>query len=221
MQSDAAFREEIGERIEALYSLQDMYANLKSAVTSNECTINKTKKTGINGIIVDLRGNGGGYVSFLSSIWGLFFKEKTQFGYIRYKSGYSRLEYTPWVSFNIERAYANDEIKETYSNPVAVLVNGGSVSCSEISCIIARLLPNSTIIGHTTFGGTCALSDRTIFNGGPFSSEHINIYTSTFQFVDTQYNSYETTGIEPDITTALDPTKDYAYIRAVKWVNGN
>lgn len=221
MKSDAAFREEIGERIDALYHLQDMYANLKSAVTSNECTINKTPKNGINGIIVDLRGNGGGYVSFLQSIWGLFFKEKTQFGYIRYKSGYSRLEYTPWVSFNIESAYANDDLKETYKNPVAVLVNGYSVSCSEISCIIARLLPNSKIIGHTTFGGTCALSDRTIFNGGPFSSEHINIYTSTFQFVDTQYNSYETTGIKPDIETALDPTKDYAYIQAVKWVNGN
>ncbi len=225
---DGKFKKAIGDRIKALYRLQDMYATLKSAVTYGRCTFgdkdemtgdDKVTKDNITGVIIDLRGNGGGYVSFLSTIWGVFFQNPTQFGYIRYKAGYSRLEYTPWIGFSITDGYVNKDLKENmYSGRVAVLVNGFSVSCSEISCVIAKLLPNSRIIGHTTFGGTCALSDRTIFNSGPFTSEHLSIYTTTYQFVDMSHESFEIVGIKPDETTSLNPTKDCAYIAAVEWV---
>lgn len=220
--TDPTFREDIAERLDALYHLQDMYTTFKSAVTNGSCAFgDKTKvtKDNITGVIIDLRGNGGGYVSFLSTIWGVFFQNPTQFGYVRYKAGYSRLEYTPWIGFSITKDYVNEDLKENmYSGRVAVLVNGFSVSCSEISCVIAKLLPNSRIIGHTTFGGTCALSDRTIFNSGPFTSEHLSIYTTTYQFVDMSHESFEIVGIKPDETTSLNPTKDCAYIAAVEWV---
>ena len=196
-----------------------MYATLNSVVSKDEWAVNETvTKKDFKGVIVDLRGNGGGAVAFLSSIWGLFFKDETQFGYVRYKAGYSRLEYTPWTSFSLAKDYTNEELEANYAKPVAVIVNGYSVSCSEISCVIAKLLEKSAIVGHTTFGGTCALSDRTVFNSGPFTSEHLNIYTTTYQFVNMEKKSFETTGIEPDIATELDPKKDNAYIAAVDWV---
>ena len=218
--TDSDFRKTAEEGIAGLKGLPMMYESLLSVTASDKCTINGTQKTDIKGVIVDLRGNGGGAVAFLESIWGAFFSSETKFGYVRYKSGYSRLEYTPWTSFSIETDYTNEYMKDRdcYTKPVAVLVNGYSVSCSEISCVIAKLLPASAIIGHTTYGGTCALTDRKLFNGGPFESAHLSVYTTTYQFVDNDMKSWEITGIEPDIETELNSTRDDAYIRAVDWV---
>ena len=222
---DESLKKRIGEGLEAILGLQKMYKALLSVTATNEFKYeakdgtDATKK--VDGIIVDLRGNGGGAVAFLSTIWGSFFSSERQFGYVRYKSGYSRYEYTPWVSFSLGSDYINEDLSSDYAKPVAVLVNGYSVSCSELSCVIAKLLPKAVIIGHTTFGGTCALTDRTIYNSGPFTSENLSIYTTTYQFKDINGNNYETIGITPDIPTGLNPTKDEAYIEAVKWVKDN
>lgn len=216
---DEDLKAKIEKGLGGIIGIQKMYATLNSVVSKDEWAVSETvTKNDFKGVIVDLRGNGGGAVAFLSSIWGLFFKDETQFGYVRYKAGYSRLEYTPWTSFSIAKDYTNEELEANYAKPVAVIANGYSVSCSEISCVIAKLLEKSAIVGHTTFGGTCALSDRTVFNSGPFTSEHLNIYTTTYQFVNMEKKSFETTGIEPDIATELDPKKDNAYIAAVDWV---
>ena len=219
--SDTKLEKTVSEGIEGLKNLPVMYETLLSVTGTNSCTINGVSKSGIEGVIVDLRCNGGGAVVFLEAIWGAFFSSETKFGNVRYKSGYSRLEYTPWTSFSIEKDFVNKALAEkgsNYSNPVAVLVNGYSVSCSEISCVISKLLPDSAIIGQTTFGGTCGLTDRKIYNSGPFVSEHLSVYTTTFQFVDNDMKSWEITGIEPDIRTELSSTKDDAYIKAVEWV---
>ncbi len=216
---DEALKAKIEKGLDGIIGIQKMYNVLNSVVTNDEWKVSETvTKNDFAGVIVDLRGNGGGAVSFLSSIWGNFFKNETQFGYVRYKAGYSRLEYTPWTSFSIDGDYANADLQTNYAKSVAVIVNGYSVSCSEISCVIAKLLEKSAIIGHTSYGGTCALTDRTVFNSGPFTSEHLNIYTTTYQFVDTERTSFEIKGITPDFTTELDPVKDNAYIKAVEWV---
>ncbi len=194
---------------DGIKGIKDMYDALNAAISDEN----------VKGIVVDVRGNGGGTVAFLSAIWGSFFKNPTQFGYVRYKSGYSRYEYTPWAGFSITEDYVNEQLSTAQcEKPVALLVNGYSVSCSEVSCVIAKLLPNSKIIGHTTFGGTCALSDRTVFNGGPFQSEHLYIYTTTYQFKDMNGVSYELKGITPDIETELDPKSDNAYKKAKEWI---
>ena len=216
--TDPVFKSAAEEGIKGLRGLPGMYESLTSVTAEDKCTINGKEKTGIKGVIVDIRGNSGGAVSFLEMIWGSFFSSETKFGYVRYKSGYSRLEYTPWTSFSIEKDYVNEKLSGDYSRPVAVLVNGFSVSCSEVSCIIAKLLPSTKIIGHTTFGGTCALTDRKLFNGGPFESAHLSVYTTTYQFVDNDMVSYETKGITPDIETELDKNRDDAYIKAVEWI---
>ena len=217
---DKDFKAIAEEGIKGLKGLPVMYESLLSVTSTDKCTINGAEKSDIKGVIVDIRGNGGGAVAFLETFWGAFFSSETKFGNVRYKSGYSRLEYTPWTSFSIEKDYLNPylEGKENYSKPVAVLVNGFSVSCSEVSCVIAKLLPNTKIVGHTTFGGTCALTDRKLFNGGPFESAHLSVYTTTYQFVDNDMNSFEIKGITPDIETELDKNSDNAYIKAVEWI---
>ncbi len=208
----------ITQGLEGLYGLQSMYSNLLYVTSENKCQFGDDVVSDIKGVVMDLRSNGGGYVYFLKRIWGAFFPTETQFGYLRFKSGYARNEYTPWVSYGIDGSFVSTELKGVYEKPVAVLVNGLSVSCSEISCIISKLLPNSAVIGQQTYGATCCLSSRKIYNGGPFESDHLSVYTSTYQFVDNNRVSYETVGIKPDIKTELSATTDYAFSEGLKFV---
>lgn len=217
--TDTELRSKLEEGVQGLAGLAKMYEVLHSVVKDDRWEVSSTvTKDDIKGVIVDVRGNGGGSVAFLEAFWGTFFTDKTQYGYVRYKAGYSRLEYTPWTSFSIDRDFANEELKETYKKPVALLVNGYSVSCSEISCVISKLLPASAIVGHTTYGGTCGLTDRKIYNGGSFSAEHLSVYTTTYQFVDNNMESFETKGITPDVESTLLDNTDDAYVKAVEWV---
>ncbi len=219
---DAALKAKLTEGVQSLLGLTKMYDVFHSVVTNDKWVVSDTvTKDNFKGVIVDIRGNGGGAVAFLETFWGTFFASETPFGYVRYKSGYSRLEYTPWSSFSIEDELVNKELEEDYKKPVALIVNGFSVSCSEVSCVISKLLPNSAVVGHTTYGGTCGLTDRKIYNGGPFSSEHLYIYTTTYQFVDNNMESFETKGITPDVESELVDNTDDAYVKAVEWVKKN
>lgn len=216
--TDSEFKKKIQAGVAGIKGISDMYVNLLSATAEEKCKINNIEKDKIVGVAIDLRGNGGGAVAFLDAIWGAFFSSGQQVGYVRYKAGYSRNEYTPWVTMSIDDDFKNEGLKSTYDKPVAVIVNGFSVSCSELSCVISKLLPNSKIVGHQTYGGTCGLTDRTIYNSGPFTSAHLSIYTTTYQFVDNNKKSFETIGFTPDIETELSETVDNAYIEAIKWV---
>ncbi len=216
--SNTKLKEAIEEGVKGIYGLQAMYYNLLYVTSESKCVFTDGTVADIKGVVMDLRGNTGGYVDFLKGIWGAFFPTETQFGYERYKSGYARNEYTPWVSYSIDEAFVSPYLNEVYQKPVAVLVNGRSVSCSEISCIISKLLPNSIVIGQQTYGATCCLRNREIYNGGPFDSDHIEVYTTTYQFVDNNRVSYETVGITPDIKTELSTTTDNAFSEGLKFV---
>ena len=220
--TDTGLKTTLKSGVQGLAGLAKMYEVLHSVVKDGKWEVSTSlTKDDIKGVIVDIRGNGGGAVSFLEAFWGTFFSGETQFGYVRYKSGYSRLEYTPWVSMSIEKDFTNEEISETYSKPVALIVNGISASCSEISCVISKLLPSSAVVGHTTFGATCGLASRKIYNSGTFTSEHLSVYTTTYQFVDNNMESFETKGITPDVESSLLPGRDDAYMKAVEWVKNN
>ncbi|MFC1898099.1 S41 family peptidase [Candidatus Cloacimonadota bacterium] len=87
----------------------------------------------------------------------------------------------------------------TYTNPVAVLINGSTFSAGEITTEILKQLPNVTAIGDTTGGGGGAGSDS-----GDYKSKFrlpsgklISIPTGYFE----RYNGelIEWLGVPPDI----------------------
>ena len=51
----------------------------------------------LKGIIIDLRGNGGGEISDLDLLVGQMVTSEYTFGYTRYKNGVNRLDYSPWA----------------------------------------------------------------------------------------------------------------------------
>ncbi len=214
--------------IEKLKGVYDLYKILNSIGTTDKCKmVNASgveEEFTVKGIIMDVRSNGGGAVYFLEKLMGCFFKEPTVIGKSRYKDGYSRLEFSPWMEFKLE--YSNGT--KDYDKPFAIITNGYSVSCSEISSsIVKNLMAKGAVIGGNTYGGTCALTDRNVYHSGPFTSNSLTIYTTTYETElktkDGKFEDMEGKGIAPDVSVDVDTTyaTDKRFEAAVKWVNEN
>ncbi|MBP5535729.1 MAG: hypothetical protein J6X62_02955 [Bacteroidales bacterium] len=156
-------------------------------------------------LIIDLRGNGGGNAAELSPLFGSLAQEDVLWGYTRIKDGLGRLDYSPWAPFHIR--CPENHLKEP--KPIVVLVDMNSVSCSEISTQVVKLLPNGTVIGERTWGGTCPLLPgqyNLLYSGvfGDIRQYGYYVYTSNFDLVTTEYKSLEGVGVEPDIVVPFD-----------------
>lgn len=90
----------------------------------------------IKGLVIDLRGNGGGYVDQGIKICDQLLPECT-IGYVEDKNGK-------------REAFNSDE--ESLDLPIAVLVNEKSASCSEIVAAAIKDNKAGTIVGMKTYG---------------------------------------------------------------------
>ena len=157
------------------------------------------------GLIIDLRGNGGGNADELSPLFGSLAQEDVLWGYTRVKNGLGRLDYSPWAAFHIK--CPPDHLKTP--KPVVALVDMNSVSCSEISAQTVKLLPHGIVVGERTWGGTCPLLPgqyHLLYSGvfGDLRRCGYYVYTSNFDLVNTDYESLEGIGVQPDIEAPFD-----------------
>lgn len=180
----------------------------------------------VKGVIMDLRSNSGGDNRTLETIFGSFFKNETKFAETRYKTGYPRFEYGPWLDMMIETEYCNGV--RDYDKPFVVITNGNSISCAELSASIAKnLMKKGAVTGGTTYGATCTKAQRTLYHSGSFSSGKLDIVMASFETklktLDGGSRSFENIGIEPSSGLAVDVDDSYLSDRrfeaAVKWVN--
>ena len=193
-----------------------MMNTLAEAVTTNSITLEDGKTTKeIKGVVIDLRCNGGGDADFLARVMGTFFASDKAVGTVYNKMGYSRYDYTPASEFRL--GYYNTELTGDYKGRVAIIVNGMSVSCSEIATITSKLLPSSRTFGSTTFGATCALSSRILYQSGPYMTKNLFVRSTTYRYTAFDGRSYEVCGITPDEEIPLSTT-DVRFDKAVEWV---
>ena len=100
--------------------------------------VTKLKDAGVTGIIMDLRGNGGGSLADVVDIAGLF------------------IDLGPIVqvkSSNYEPQTQSDRYRGTlYDGPLAIMVNQGSASASEIMAAAMQDYKRAFIVGSNTFG---------------------------------------------------------------------
>lgn len=156
------------------------------------------------GLILDLRGNGGGAVSDAQFFVSRFFNKRQTIGYTRNKVGPNRLSYAPWAPYDIS-PYDN----KAPSFPIVVLVDKYSVSMSEITAMALSTLPNVTIVGDTTWGGTGALHNLTFSrNGGKYfiGNEILGVYfyCPLMKYRGPDGKSYEGKGFTPNIVVKRD-----------------
>ncbi len=110
----------------------------KSTTRDVHKLIEELKKEGIDGLVIDLRNNGGGSLQEVNSLVGLFIKSGPT---VQVKAADGRI------------AQLQDESDEVvYSGPLAVLVNRLSASASEIFAGAIQDYKRGLIIGTQTFG---------------------------------------------------------------------
>ena len=182
----------------------------------------------LGGVIIDIRGNGGGNMNDSKYVVGALVPAgNIHFGYQRFKRGPARYDYSTLMPAYVD---AMSDPHETITEPVVILANCMSVSMSETSTLCLKTLPNGTFIGKRTFGAICPLTgnDAHSFN----YSGHIGVkdVTPVFGNVPT-LASYmldnkliESKGINPDIEVDLDITqfqatgKDTQLDRALQFI---
>tara|TARA_R110002072_G_scaffold30092_1_gene94193 strand:- start:14471 stop:16603 length:2133 start_codon:yes stop_codon:yes gene_type:complete len=165
-------------------------------------------KENISGLIIDLRGNGGGSLSEALELTGLFI-DRGPVVQTKDASGRVDINYDP-------------EPGISYPGPLAVLVDRNSASASEIFAGAIQDYRRGIIIGEPTFGkGTV----QNVIDLNRFIKEsnedHGRLKTTIAQFFRVSGGSNQHKGVVPDIIfpTAEDSSDqgERAYENALPW----
>lgn len=124
--------------------------NEKSAQQVRDALIELKKDPRVKNIVLDLRSNGGGIVEGAIQIVGCFVPKGTQVLVMRGRDKSS------------ERTYKTTTDPVDTSIPLAVLIDGGSASASEITAGALQDLDRAVIIGSRSFGKGLVQSTRTL-----------------------------------------------------------
>ena len=137
------------------------------------------------GIIIDIRNNGGGDLTNADKLAARFCQEKTLVGYLQHKTGPGHGEFSA-----MEPHYLEPSSNLRWHKPVVVLTNRHVYSAANEFVMYMKALPQVKIVGDHTGGGA----------GMPFSSSLPNGWSVRFSAVptyDAQRQSIEF-GIDPD-----------------------
>lgn len=140
-----------------------------------------------DGLIIDVRNNGGGLLTLSERLASRFTNEKILTGYMSYKTGPGHNDFSKPEPIYVEPA--TDRVR--WQKAVAVLTNRRSYSSTNDFVGKMKQMPKSIIVGDKTGGGS----------GLPFSSELPNGWSVRFSaspMFDPEMNHQEF-GIEPDI----------------------
>ena len=140
----------------------------------------------VNGVIIDLRGNGGGSLTEALELTGLFIESGP---IVQTKDSYGRIEVNndpdPGIS---------------YSGPLAILVDRNSASASEIFAGAIQDYRRGIIIGEPTYGKGTVQNivdlNRFVRNN---QEDHGKLKTTIAQFFRISGGSNQLKGVVPDI----------------------
>lgn len=146
-----------------------------------------------NGLILDIRGNGGGMLTYAEKLTSHFTNQRTLVGYTMHKTGPGHNDFsTP------KAEYVNPSKGVRWQKPVVLLTNRECYSSANVFVRNMKCMDNVTVLGDRTGGG----------GGLPFTSELPCGWAVRFSACPTMDAQMQHTefGIEPHIHCALDST---------------
>ncbi|GAB2725017.1 carboxy terminal-processing peptidase [Halomonas garicola] len=149
--------------------------------------VEKLKEQDVEGIVLDLRNNGGGALQEANSLIGLFIDRGPT---VQVRDAQSRIQ-----------LYGDSEAGTLYDGPLGVLVNRLSASASEIFAGAIQDYGRGLVLGSNTFGkGTVQTLDQL---------SHGELKLTRAKFYRISGKSTQNRGIEPDITfpSLIDPER--------------
>ena len=147
-----------------------------------------------NGMILDIRGNGGGELTNVERLSQRFTNEKVLVGYMCHKTGMGHDDFS-----EPKAEYINPSKEIRWQKPVVLLVNRSCYSAANIFVRNMKEMPLVTVMGDQTGGGS----------GLPFSSElpiGWSVRFSASPSFDAKMQHIEF-GIEPDVPCSLDESQ--------------
>lgn len=184
----------------------------------------------VEGIVLDIRSNGGGMLTNMITLASYFgydsSSEKVKLAKVWRRDG--KNEYTeldglnlaPFfdVSFTVKRA------GNSYKGPVALLTNRGSYSASSFTATAFKNFPNVKQIGDYTGGGMGLPIGGTLPNGWTYRLSGNVVLSADARGIsditDPTYNWED--GVPADINATDDPNtveQDEIIDRAIEWIN--
>jgi hypothetical protein len=167
------------------------YTSFSSAVGDGNLDQALSHMAVCNGLIIDVRQNGGGDLTYSDRISSRFTNEKVLTGYMCHKTGKGHSDFSDPYPVYIE---SSNGVR--WQKPVVVLANRHSYSATNDFVRQMKCMPNVVIMGDKTGGGS----------GLPFTSELPNGWSIRFSAsptFDCDMNQTEW-GIEPDIKVDMD-----------------
>ena len=149
--------------------------------------VDRVMKRGAEGLVLDLRGNGGGLLSEAVLVSSIFIED----GEIVSVRGRSRAE----RSENAQGDAIDEDV------PVVVLVDGGSASASEIVTGALRDTGRATVVGTNTFGKGLVQEVEPLSNGGYLDLTVANYYLPGGKTIGKG-------GLKPEVKAKDDPDTD-------------
>ena len=159
----------------------------------------------VEGVIIDVRHNTGGYLADMPLVLGKLVNEETLMFYTRQKGGIGRLDYTPWTPEVLKPTERSRDLDV----PIVVMADMNSVSMAEMTTLAVLGLPKGCFIGERTHGGTGTLAtDNLVFDqfyGGYFKINNImEVHTTMTMMKDLDGVNHEGVGISPTIEAPFD-----------------
>ena len=143
-----------------------------------------------NGLILDVRENGGGELTYAEKLAARFTNEETLVGYMQHKTGTGHNDFS-----DMEEQWIKPSSGVRWQKQVIVLTNRSVYSAANEFVKYMMCFPNVTVVGDTTGGGS----------GLPFSSELPNGWAVRFSACPMYDHNGESTefGIDPDYNVQL------------------
>lgn len=154
--------------------------------------LEELEKENISGLVIDVRGNSGGYLSGVTDILNLFLKK----GDVIYQ-----------LESGNKKQIKKDTTKEKRDYPVAVLVNGGSASASEILASAIKESYNGYVVGTKTYGKGTVQQTTTLPDGSMVKYTVQKWLTPNGNWVN-EVGVEPTDIVELDISYAENPTME-------------
>jgi carboxyl-terminal processing protease len=142
--------------------------------------LTKLEREGMHALVLDLRNNPGGLLNVAVEVAQPFFKHGELVVYTQGRTPESRQNYTA----------QGDSVRRDY--PIAVLVNSGSASASEVVTGALRDTHRAFVVGERTFGKGSVQSILPLRNGDALRLTTARYYTPGGRVI-------HEVGIEPDI----------------------
>ncbi len=146
---------------------------------------------GVQGIVIDVRGNGGGSTHSALEIAGRFADRERLVGWRRLRRGTAHDDFTDPIPLRVEPTGG----ERHFDGPVLVLTDPFSQSAADVFALAMRVLPSATLIGEPTSGSFSTILGLRLENGW--------LYSVSYELV-TDYagRAWDGIGVPPDLRVA-------------------